>query len=104
MNEQNALTVEQLNTYIRDYLAGAPLLSHVTVRGELSNVRVYGASGHIYFTLKDEKSNLPATMFGGIGKLTFQPESGMKVICTGRVSVFVRDGQYRFYADEMQLL
>lgn len=103
MNEQkNALTVEQLNTYIRDYLAGAPLLARVTVRGELSNVRVYGASGHIYFTLKDEKSNLPATMFGGAGKLTFAPESGMKVICTGRVSVFVRDGQYRFYADEMQ--
>ncbi len=100
--QQNALTVEQLNTYIRDYLAGAPLLAHVTVRGELSNVRVYGASGHIYFTLKDEKSSLPATMFGGAGKLAFQPESGMKVICTGRVSVFVRDGQYRFYADEMQ--
>jgi|GEM_PF-4788435 len=62
-----AVTVEQLNTYIRDYLSGAPYLSHVTVKGELSNVRVYGSSGHIYFTLKDEKSTIPATMFGGIG-------------------------------------
>ena len=64
--EQNvrAVTVEQLNTYIRDFLAGAPYLSAVTVKGELSNVRVYGASGHIYFTLKDEKSTIPATMFG----------------------------------------
>ncbi len=97
-----ALTVEQLNTYIRDYLAGAPLLAHVTVRGELSNVRVYGASGHIYFTLKDEKSTIPATMFGGASKLRFKPESGMKVLCTGRVSVFVRDGQYRFYADSIE--
>lgn len=98
----NALTVEQLNTYIRDFLAGAPLLSHVAVKGELSNVRVYGASGHIYFTLKDEKSAIPATMFGGAGKLKFKPESGMKVICTGRVSVFVRDGQYRLYADSIE--
>lgn len=100
--QQSAFTVEQLNTYIRDYLAGAPLLSHVAVKGELSNVRVYGASGHIYFTLKDEKSAIPATMFGGAGKLTFKPESGMKVICTGRVSVFVRDGQYRLYADSIE--
>lgn len=97
-----AVTVEQLNTYIRDYLSGAPYLSHVTVKGELSNVRVYGSSGHIYFTLKDEKSTIPATMFGGIGKLNFQPEAGMKVVCTGRVSVFVRDGQYRLYADSME--
>lgn len=96
------LTVEQLNTYIRDYLAGAPLLGHVAVRGELSNVRVYGGSGHIYFTLKDEKSAIPATMFGGAGKLAFQPENGMKVLCVGRVSVFVRDGQYRLYAESIE--
>ena len=102
--EQNvrAVTVEQLNTYIRDFLAGAPYLSAVTVKGELSNVRVYGASGHIYFTLKDEKSTIPATMFGGKGKLNFEPEAGMKVVCTGRVSVFVRDGQYRLYAESME--
>ena len=102
--EQNvrAVTVEQLNTYIRDFLAGAPYLSNVTVKGELSNVRVYGASGHIYFTLKDEKSTIPATMFGGKGKLNFEPEAGMKVVCTGRVSVFVRDGQYRLYAESME--
>lgn len=97
-----ALTVEQLNTYIKDYLSGAPLLSHVTVRGELSNVRLYGSSGHIYFTLKDEKSAIAGVMFGGAGKLGFQAEDGMKVICTGRVSVFVRDGKYNLYADSMQ--
>lgn len=96
------LTVEQLNTYIRDYLAGAPLLAQVAVRGELSNVRVYGGSGHIYFTLKDEKSAIAATMFGGAGKLAFRPENGMKVLCVGRVSVFVRDGQYRLYAESIE--
>ncbi len=96
------LTVEQLNTYIKDYLSTSPLLNKVVVKGEMSNVRVYGGSGHIYFTLKDENSAIPATMFGGAGKLKFKPENGMKVVCTGRVAVFVRDGQYRLYAEEIE--
>lgn len=104
MSELNAraLTVEQLNTYIKDFLSASPLLSNVTVKGELSNVRVYGGSGHIYFTLKDENSAIAGTMFGGAGKLKFKPENGMKVICSGRVAVFVRDGQYRLYADAIE--
>ena len=104
MNGQTVktLTVEQLNTYIRDYLSTSSLLNKVVVKGELSNVRVYGGSGHIYFTLKDENSAIPATMFGGASKLKFKPENGMKVVCTGRVAVFVRDGQYRIYAEEME--
>ncbi len=103
MNDaQRALTVEQLNTYIKDYLGTAPLLQKVFVKGEISNVRVYGGSGHIYFTLKDENSSIPATMFGGASKLKFKPENGMKVLCSGRVAVFVRDGQYRLYADSIE--
>ncbi len=104
MNGQTirTLTVEQLNTYIKDYLSTSPLLNKVVVKGEISNVRVYGGSGHIYFTLKDENSAIPATMFGGASKLKFKPENGMKVVCTGRVAVFVRDGQYRLYAEEME--
>lgn len=104
MNGQTVktLTVEQLNTYIRDYLSTSPMLNKVVVKGELSNVRVYGGSGHIYFTLKDENSAIPATMFGGASKLKFKPENGMKVVCTGRVAVFVRDGQYRLYAEEIE--
>ncbi len=99
---QQALTVEQLNTYIKDYLSTSPILNKVYVKGEISNVRVYGGSGHIYFTLKDENSAIPATMFGGSSKLKFKPENGMKVLCLGRVAVFVRDGQYRLYAEEME--
>lgn len=95
------LTVEQLNTYIKDYLGTSPLLANVCVKGEMSNIRSYHGSGHIYFTLKDEKSLIPATMFGGVGKLSFKPEDGMKVLCTGRVAVFVRDGQYRLYAEDI---
>lgn len=99
---ERALTVEQLNTYIKDYLGTSPMLSKVYVKGEISNIRVYGGSGHIYFTLKDENSAIPATMFGGAGKLKFKPENGMKVLCLGRVAVFVRDGQYRLYAEEIE--
>ncbi len=102
LTRQNALTVEQLNTYIKDYLGTSPLLNKVFVKGEISNLRVYGGSGHIYFTLKDENSSIPATMFGGASKLKFKPENGMKVVCLGRVAVFVRDGQYRIYAEEME--
>ena len=100
--ERRALTVEQLNTYIKDYLGNSPVLDSVCVKGEMSNIRVYGGSGHIYFTLKDEKSLIPATMFGGANKIKFKPEDGMKVVCTGRVAVFVRDGQYRLYADSIE--
>lgn len=100
--QTRALTVEQLNTYIKDYLGTSPLLSKVFVKGEISNVRVYGGSGHVYFTLKDENSSIPATMFGGASKLKFKPENGMKVLCSGRVAVFVRDGQYRLYADSIE--
>ncbi len=100
--QTRALTVEQLNTYIKDYLGTSPLLQKVFVKGEISNVRVYGGSGHIYFTLKDENSAIPATMFGGASKLNFKPENGMKVLCLGRVAVFVRDGQYRLYAETME--
>lgn len=100
--ERTPITVEQLNTYVKDYLGTSPFLANVLVKGELSNVRVYGGSGHIYFTLKDEKSAIPATMFGGASILKFQPENGMKVVCSGRVAVFVRDGQYRLYADSME--
>lgn len=100
--ERVPVTVEQLNTYVKDYLGTSPFLANVLVKGELSNVRVYGGSGHIYFTLKDEKSALSATMFGGASKLDFTPENGMKVVCSGRVAVFVRDGKYQLYADTME--
>jgi len=100
-NTGRVLTVTQLNTYVRDLLAGSPMLNSLALRGEISNLRAY-SSGHIYFTLKDEESSIPATMFNGTRILNFRPEDGMKVLCTGRVSVYVRDGQYRFYANTLQ--
>ena len=102
MKEQKSLTVSQLNNFIKDYLDGLPTLRNVCVSGELSNLKLYPSSGHIYCTLKDEQSCLKMIMFGGIGKLKFRPKDGMKVICRGRIAVFVRDGVYQLYAESME--
>lgn len=102
MNEQRSLTVSQINNFIKDYLDSLPTLRNIYVKGELSNLKIYPGSGHIYCTLKDEESCLKAVMFGGATKLKFRPEDGMKVVCRGRISVFVRDGTYQLYIDSME--
>ncbi|MBQ3391200.1 MAG: exodeoxyribonuclease VII large subunit [Clostridia bacterium] len=97
------LSVSQLNAVIKAVLDTEPLLSHVMVRGELSNFKHHIQSGHLYMTLKDEKSSIRAVMFASSAKkLTFRPENGMKVIVEGRVAVFERDGQYQLYLTGMQ--
>lgn len=102
MNGQRSLTVSQINNFIKDYLDNLPTLRNVYVKGEISNLKIYPGTGHIYCTLKDEESCLKAVMFGGASKLKFRPEDGMKVICRGRISVFVRDGTYQLYVDNME--
>ena len=77
--EQQTLTVTELNNYIKGLLDLDPMLGNVSVRGELSNYKVY-PSGHHYFTLKDSESSLRCVMFkSSAGKLRFRPESGMGV-------------------------
>jgi exodeoxyribonuclease VII large subunit len=105
MMETNArvLTVSQVNEYVKMLLDGDRVLGHVTVRGEISNFTNHYKTGHFYFTLKDEGSLLKAVMFRtAASRLAFLPETGMKVIVTGRVTAFVRDGQYQIYVDDMQ--
>ena len=95
---ETILSVTQLNEHIRGLLDDDPFLSHVCVRGELSNYKVY-PSGHHYFTLKDSESSLRCVMFKGSAvKLRFRPENGMCVTVYGRVAVFPRDGAYQLYA------
>ena len=77
------------------------LLSHVTVKGEISNFKNH-SSGHLYMSLKDKGGVIRAVMFRmSAGKLKFIPYNGMQVIATGRVSVYERDGQYQLYISEM---
>lgn len=103
MNTPAILTVSQLNTYVRSLLEGDPNLSDVFVCGEISNFTDHYRSGHLYFSLKDEKSVIRAVMFArSAARLRFRPADGMRVIARGRVSVYEVSGQYQFYAEDMQ--
>lgn len=95
------MTVTQVNNYIKSLFDGSPELTNIAVQGEASNYRVY-PSGHHYFTLKDAESVLKCVMFKNDAyKLVFKPQDGMKLIATGRISVFPRDGQYQLYCREL---
>lgn len=96
------ISVTQLTQYIKLLLDKDEVLSQVCVRGELSNYKIH-SSGHHYFTLKDEGAVISCVMFRSDAmRLRFRPESGMKVILAGRVSLFPKSGQYQIYASHMQ--
>lgn len=99
----NVITVSQVNKYIKALLDGSMPLRNIYISGEISNFKYYYASGHMYFTLKDEKSQLKAVMFASNAeRIKFQPENGMRVICSGRISAYEKNGEYQLYADDMQ--
>ena len=97
-----AISVSELNNYIKNMFDTSRFLSSVTVKGEISNF-TYHRSGHLYFSLKDGEAQIKAVMFrSSATKLKFMPESGMKVIAHGAVSVFTRDGAYQLYVSSIQ--
>jgi len=98
-----ALTVTQLNEYVKRIIDGTPQLNNVYVKGEISNFKNHYSTGHYYFTLKDEGGQLRSVMFkSAASKMQFIPEDGMKVTAHGRISSFVRDGTYQLYCDGME--
>jgi exodeoxyribonuclease VII large subunit len=100
---KNVYTVEQVNKYIKNMFAGDFLLRNVCIKGEVSNCK-YHTSGHIYFTLKDASGTISAIMFAGYRRgLKFSMKEGDKVIVTGSVEVYERDGKYQIYAKEIEL-
>ena len=100
---QQVLSISQLNEYIRGKLDSDALLNGVAVKGEISNYKVY-PSGHHYFTLKDENSQLKCVMFkGNAMRLRFRPDNGVKVIAMGKISVYPRDGVYQLYCTTMAM-
>ncbi len=93
--QQQIITVSQINNYIKQMMDSDHVLRQVAVSGEISNYKLY-ASGHHYFSLKDEGGALRCVMFrGNAGRLRFRPENGMRVIAVGSISVFPRDGAYQ---------
>lgn len=97
------LSVTQINTYIKACFDENKMLRDVHISGEISNFLHYSRSGHCYFTLKDEKSQLKCVMFASsASRLRFEPENGMNVICSGSISSYERDGVYQLYANDIQ--
>ena len=97
----NAVTVTQLNKYLKDRFDEDENLNAILVKGEISNFKNH-YTGHLYFTLKDENSLIKCIMFKSYAeRLAFKPKDGMKVMVFGSVSVFERDGVYQIYAKSM---
>ncbi|MFD2116055.1 exodeoxyribonuclease VII large subunit [Paenibacillus yanchengensis] len=102
MKQSRVFTIKEINKYIRMKLDADVTLSDVWLQGEISNF-IHHSSGHMYFTLKDKDSRIKSVMFASHNaKLSFIPKEGAKVLARGNISVFERDGQYQFYATNMQ--
>lgn len=97
----NIITVTVLNRYVKTLLERDPVLTDVRLRGEISNF-VHHRSGHWYFSLKDKDCSVKAVMFrGDAQQLNFEPQNGMQVVVSCRISLFERDGSFQVYVESM---
>ena len=102
MDDKWALSVTELNEYVRRKLAGDAVLRAVAVRGEISGFKRY-ASGHCYFALKDETSRVQCVLWRQqAASLTFRPEDGMRVTARGAASLYVESGSYQLYVNSLR--
>ena len=100
---QNVYTVAQVNSYIKNMFMQDFMMRSIFVKGEVSNCK-YHSSGHIYFTLKDDKGTISCVMFAGNrSRLSFKMQEGQMVVVGGTVDVYERDGKYQLYAKEIVL-
>ncbi len=96
------ITISELNHYIKGIMDDNLFLNKVYLKGEISNFKAH-TRGHLYFTLKDENSRLNAVMFSyQAGGLKFEPADGMKVLVTGKISVYEATGAYQIYVSTME--
>ena len=95
-------TVSQVNEYIKMLIEDEIQLQDMYVSAEISNFK-HHSTGHMYFTLKDESSEIRAVMFRAYAsRLNFRVENGMKVLVHARVGVYEKAGSYQLYVDSMQ--
>ena len=100
--EKRFLTVGALTKYIKRKFDVDPHLHDCLVKGEISNFKQH-SSGHMYFTLKDDKARILAVMFSSANRrMKFTPENGMKVLVRGDVTIYEGSGQYQIYVHDMQ--
>ena len=97
-----AISVTDVNAYIKEKIADDEYLSNILIKGEISNFKNH-YSGHLYFSLKDENSLIKCVMFKSYAqKLDISLKDGMKVVALGAISVFERDGIYQLYVKAVQ--
>lgn len=95
-------TVSQINNYIKKILENDIFLTDLYIEAEISNFKAHG-SGHLYFTLKDSGAAINSVMFrSNASRLKFMPESGMKVVARGYISLYEKTGQYQLYVTDME--
>lgn len=95
------LKVSEVNNYIKRVFQTDMILSNISIEGEISNFK-HHYSGHMYFNLKDEKGKIKCIMFKGDNeKLLFLPKEGMKLVATGYISLYEKEGEYQFYIRHM---
>ena len=96
-------SVGQVNNYIKNIITQDYVLKKLTIQGEVSNCK-YHSLGHIYFSLKDETGQISAVMFKSSipAGLKFKLADGQRVLVTGKISVFERDGRYQLYAEQIK--
>ena len=99
--EDKYITVSQLSRYLKFKFDNDNNLTNIFLKGEISNFKLH-TRGHLYFTIKDENSRINAIMFASqANKLNFMPSDGMKIMVTGRVSVYEATGGYQIYVEDM---
>lgn len=99
--ENNYITITELSRYLKGKFESDENLRKVYIKGEISNFKAH-TRGHFYFTLKDETSRISAVMFASNTRvLKFTPVDGMKVLVTGRVTVYEATGGYQIYVEDM---
>ncbi len=99
--EAKIATVSQINGYLKKILDNNLILNNIWIKGEISNFK-HHTSGHLYLTLKDDGGVLKAVMFrSAAGRLTFNPQDGMKIMARGRISIYEAGGSYQLYIEEM---
>ncbi len=96
-------SVSQVNAYIKNMFSQDFMLMRILVRGEVSNCK-YHSSGHIYFTIKDEKAAIACVMFANNRKgLAFTLKEGQRIVAEGSVNVYEQNGTYQLYAKRITL-
>lgn len=97
-----ALDISEANSYIKRILTNDPILYNLRVKGEISNFKVH-SSGNVYLSLKDEKSKLNCIIFKNNYDKSLNLDNGVKIIASGYISVYERDGSYQLYINEVEI-